>query len=79
MDLRFSMTPTGSPVSVNFPSDFKVDLAFVDSNTGEVLHDFTGDKALLVSAMIAETPAEVIQEFLRGFVVDLARLTKGIS
>lgn len=79
MDLRYQVTSVPGAVSVPFAQDFKIEIAFVDSRTRTTIADFTGDKAVLMSTLLASMPPEALAQFVDEVAVRMVALAEGVN
>jgi hypothetical protein len=79
MDLRYAVTPVPGAVSVGFAQDFRIDVAFIDSRTGETIADFTGDRSVLMSTLLAAMPPEALRQFVEEVAVRMTALAEGVD
>jgi hypothetical protein len=80
MDLNpYRVTPQAGPVSVAFAEDFRVEIAYVDSRTGEIVADYTGEHSMLVSELLSSMPAEVLAEMVYELAPRMVMIAKGVA
>jgi hypothetical protein len=78
VDLRCTITPVPGAVSIPFAEDFLVSVKFIDSETGAVVGDYSGDKAVLVSTLLASMPAEVLAQLVNETAVRMVAIARGV-
>ncbi len=80
MDLNpLQIVPVEGPVPVSFAEDFRVDVAFRDSQTGEVFLDRTGENAVLVSELLQSLPAEALAQFVAETAPRMVAIAGGLA
>lgn len=65
--------------SVVLKNDWKIEVVFLNSATGEVLADCSGDAAILVSDLLENLPSEALAALLSEVAPRMAALSKGLS
>lgn len=79
MDLRYKITPIPGAVSIPFTEDFKLEVAFLDSSTGQTIVDHTGSNAILMSTLLASMPPDVLEQFVIEVGARMAAIAGGIG
>lgn len=67
------------PVAVTFAEDFRVEIAFVDGRTNEVLVDCTGDNSVMVSDLLSSLPADVLAQLVYDLAPRMVAIAKGVD
>jgi hypothetical protein len=80
MDLNpYKVAPIADPVQVTFAGDFRIELAYVDGRTGEVVADYTGENSMLVSELLSSLPAADLAQLVRELGPRMVAIAKGIE
>ena len=78
MDVFFKMSRAPGPVSIPFAADRRVEVRFVDSTTGDVIEDCTGDNAILMSDLLANLPDDKLDELSEAIAIEAIKIIKGL-
>lgn len=79
MDLRYQVTPIPGAVAVQFAEDFRIEVAFVDSETDVVVADFTGANSILMSTLLAAMPPDALARLVDEVAVRMVAIAKGVA
>jgi hypothetical protein len=79
VDLRYKVEQIPGEVAVTFPEDHRIDLAFLDSTTGQILVDRSGDKSVLMSTLLAAMPPDVLTQFVTEVAPRMVSILEGLG
>lgn len=73
------ITPVPGPKTIEIKTDYRIEIAFRDPDTGAVLADFTGQHAVLVSELLESLPSEALERFVRETAARMVALHGGLA
>lgn len=74
IDIEFTMTKLPGPVAITFAADRLISLKLRDAATGVVISDMTGDKAVPMSALLANLPEDTLDELAAKVGIETLRV-----
>jgi hypothetical protein len=79
MDLNpYTLSSIPGPKPIVLKNDYKIEIGFRDSITGEMLVDCTGNSAVLVSDLLENLPSEALAALLFEVANRMVALAKGV-